>query len=158
MSPRFTSLHFTSLHCSFRRFLPHFAPFITAFLTLLEKNVTSCYRHQYLFGIVFVSRGEVYSLDVMENGRSFSPKRRQGSVPYPFGNISLRGLLGSGAPWRTARRQEISSCLFFPLSVSLTSHFNSVIVSEVTGFMTTSRPSVSPFHFGTEVRDLLAWG
>jgi len=47
----------------------------------------------------------------MENGRNAGSKRRQGSVPYPIGNILVRGLLASGASWHMACRQEIGSYL-----------------------------------------------
>lgn len=88
-----------------------------------------CFRHQYL-------RGGVCSVDVMENGRNAGWKRRQGSVPYPIGNILLRGLLASGASWHMACRQEIGSYLsvsHFPLY--LTRHFNSLIAREIMGFV-----------------------
>ena len=80
--------------------------------------------------------GGFCSVDVMENGRNAGSKRRQGSVPYPIGNILLRGLLASGASWHMACRQEIGSYLsvsHFPLY--LTRHFISFIAREIMGFV-----------------------
>jgi hypothetical protein len=80
--------------------------------------------------------GGFCSVDVMENGRNAGSKRRQGSVPYPIGNILLRGLLASGASWHMACRQEIGSCLSFSrFPMLLTRHFNSLIASEILGFV-----------------------
>jgi hypothetical protein len=88
-----------------------------------------------LLSDITISEG-VCSVGVMENGRKAGSKRRQSSVPYPIGNILLRGLLASGASWHMPCRQEIGSYLsvsHFPLL--LTRYFNSLITSEIMSFV-----------------------